>query len=196
MTNLLEYDPDWKQKFWKNNPNWTMGEFLDMTAKMDAAKKRVDEETQSAETGGFADEPTYTMSDGTVTRDWAAFEHDRMYPGLQAASNAAGFKGILGATEWANKDYKARMDTMTDMSNEERLKLGLPANKQFFSEDYIRVFNPKTQNNPLGNTTETINTMIENWGTGGNKSTGVDSAGTAIDGLLGDIFSDEEENVV
>ena len=43
MTNLLEYDPDWKQKFWKNNPDWTIGEFLDMNAQMKAAKKRADE---------------------------------------------------------------------------------------------------------------------------------------------------------
>ena len=190
MTNLLEYDPDWKQKFWKNNPDWTMGEFLDMTAKMDAAKKRVDEATQSEETGGFADEPTYTMSDGTVTRDWAAFEHDRMYPGLQAASNAAGFN-FLGATEWANKDYAKRMDTISEM-------VGKPGEK-FFSGDYIHTFNPKTVNNPFGNTTQEINTMISDWATGDNTSAGVDSAGTAINsvvGVLGDVFGDEEENVV
>jgi hypothetical protein len=120
-----------------------------------------------------------------------------MYPGLKAASNAAGFN-FLGATEWANKDYKARMGTMTDMSNEARLKMGLPANTKFFSDDYIRVFDPKTVDNPFGKTTEEINTMIENWGTGTTtqSSVGVDSAGTAIGGLLADVVFDDDDDVV
>ena len=184
MTNLLEYDPDWKQKFWKNNPNWTIGEFTDMTAQMKAAKKRTDAATQSADTGTYADETAYTMSDGTETRDWGAFEHDRMYPGLRAASNAAGFN-FLGATEWGNKDYKERMETISTMA-------GKPGEK-FFSGDYIRVFDPRTTTNPFGNTTEEINTMIDNFSPGVSTS---DAGTTDISGILGDIFSEDEENVV
>ena len=165
MINLLEYDPDWKQKFWKNNPNWTIGEFTDMTAQMAAAKKRSDDATQSADTGTFADEPVYTMSDGTETRNWGAFEHDRMYPGHQAAANAAGFT-MLGATT-LNKDYVARQNTIKDI-------LGKLPNESYNSGDWKSVFgnmNPKD-----------INKTIETHVLGIDLS---DAGTTDISGLLG-----------
>jgi len=74
---------------------------------------------------------------------------------MRAAANAAGFN-YLGATEWGNKDYKARMDKISTMT-------GKPGQK-FFSEDYIRVFKPKTLANPYGNTAEQVNEMIDKLG--------------------------------
>jgi|TARA_R110002051_G_scaffold287994_1_gene350746 hypothetical protein len=180
MTNLLEYDPDWKQKFWKNNPNWTIGEFLDMTAQMKEAKKRADEETQSAETGQIADEPVYTMSDGTQTRNWGAAEHDRMYPGHQAAANAAGFR-FLGATR-LNPDYVERQDKI-------RQAMGFYPGEKYKSGDWKGTFGDMTP--------EEINATIEQQVLGINTS-GVDNSGSTVDisGILGDIFKEDEENVV
>jgi len=179
MTNLLEYDPDWKQKFWKNNPNWTIGEFVAMTAQMKEAKKRADEATQSEETGGFADEPTYTMSDGTVTRDWAAFQHDRMYPGHQAAANKAGFWGF-GATRF-NKDYVERQNRI-------KQAMGLYPEEKYYSGDWKDTFGFMTP--------EEINTTIEQQILGIDTS-GVDDSSSTVDvtGILGSVFDEDEESV-
>ena len=170
MTNLLEYDPDWKQKFWKNNPNWTIGEFLEMTNAMAAAKKRTDDAIAASQVEGGIDQD----------KNWAQEAHDAMYPGHQAAANKAGFWG-LGATR-LNKDYVERQDRI-------KQAMGFFPDEKYYSGDWKDTFGNMTP--------EEINTTIEQQILGIDTS-GVDNSGSTVDvsGILGDLFSEDEENVV
>tara|TARA_R110002020_G_scaffold188273_2_gene387006 strand:+ start:39 stop:482 length:444 start_codon:yes stop_codon:yes gene_type:complete len=108
MTNLLEYDADWKQKFWKNNPNWTIGEFLDMNSQMKSAKKRADEATAASQVegadlagntqwGGGAFTPGEILSGvagPNVTRNGVSMGDRQM--GLNMLGNAGAFGTSFG----------------------------------------------------------------------------------------------------
>ena len=170
MTNLLEYDPDWKQKFWKNNPNWTIGEFTEMTALMAAAKKRSDDAIAASQVEGGADQD----------KNWAQEAHDAMYPGHQQAANAAGFR-FLGATR-LNPDYVEGQDKI-------RQAMGFYPDEKYYSGDWKGTFGDMTP--------EEINATIEQQVLGINTS-GLDNSGSTVDisGILGDIFKEDEENVV
>ena len=170
MTNLLEYDPDWKQKFWKNNPNWTIGEFMDMTAQMKAAKKRSDDAIAASQVEG----------DVNPDKNWAQEAHDAMYPGHRQAANAAGFR-FLGATR-LNPDYVERQDKI-------RQAMGFYPDEKYYSGDWKDTFGNMTP--------EEINATIEQQVLGIDTS-GIDNSGSTVDisGILGDIFKEDEENVV
>jgi len=153
-------DPDWKETM-LGTPGFSVTEYVKKYWQ-DKAAKDASEETAVE---GEGDQETYALPGGETTTDWAESEHERMYPGHQAAANAAGFT-MLGATT-LNKDYVARQNTIKDI-------LGKLPNESYNSGDWKSVFGKMSP--------EDINKTIETHVLGIDTS---DVGTVDISGLLG-----------